>query len=220
MSYINRNNDKYQNILYWYIHTHTYTDLRDKYKILCTELLLLPVFGFGSENGNLVLFQSFTVLLFVPTVTPTSTTWWRNTSGCPLRCAKKSPAQSLPLLSGDGSLPDISLPVASPCTLHKCSSRVMVRRNVFPLSCKKYKTALEDLYKASNAGSDESSQAARCVCFFNIMYVWIYFCMWRIKFLNVEYHLERQLTPENGYERCCCVCNCSSWIVHLYCSNY
>lgn len=30
----------------------------------------------------------------------------------------------------------------------------------FALSCKKYKTALEDLYKASNAGSDETSQAA------------------------------------------------------------
>lgn len=32
------------------------------------------VIGFSSENVNLLLFQSLTVVLFVSTVTPTSTT--------------------------------------------------------------------------------------------------------------------------------------------------
>lgn len=40
----------------------------------CTKLLLLMAIGFSSENVNLLLLQSLTVLLFVSTVTPTSTT--------------------------------------------------------------------------------------------------------------------------------------------------
>lgn len=39
----------------------------------CTKLLLF-IIGFSSENVNLLLFQSLTVLLFVSTVTRTSTT--------------------------------------------------------------------------------------------------------------------------------------------------
>lgn len=55
-------------------HYFLYTLCFNNVCFFCTKLLLFMVIGFSSENVNSLLFQSLTVLLFVSTVTPTSTT--------------------------------------------------------------------------------------------------------------------------------------------------
>lgn len=56
-------------------HYFSYTlCFKNDFFFFCTKLLLFMAIAFSSENVNLLLFQSLTVLLFVSPVTPTSTT--------------------------------------------------------------------------------------------------------------------------------------------------
>lgn len=64
--------------------------------------------------------------------------------------------------------------------------RALLFGDIFPLSCKKYKTALEDLHKVSSAGGDETPQAARWVRDLRMMYMYLSFycyCSVRIKWM-------------------------------------